>query len=141
MSDPDFAEALDNWLDDLNVTPEAIIIPGDAQSFAAYLQKFKRTSKRIKALKWADRSPGSVLTGIRDVSTLLTLNLLLFSRKIANYPGGLIELEGYVWDPKAQERGEDKPLKKDDHDPDAIRYVIEYVKLIWRRWINATPSK
>lgn len=34
------------------------------------------------------------------------------------------EIECYVWDPKAAQRGEDQPLKKDDHSTDAIRYAI-----------------
>lgn len=33
------------------------------------------------------------------------------------------EIESYVWDPKASEKGEDKPLKKDDHSIDAARYA------------------
>lgn len=34
------------------------------------------------------------------------------------------EIESYVWDPKASEKGEDKPLKQDDHCMDSLRYVI-----------------
>lgn len=34
------------------------------------------------------------------------------------------EIESYVWDPKAASRGEDQPMKKDDHAVDALRYVI-----------------
>lgn len=34
------------------------------------------------------------------------------------------EIEGYVWDPKQSERGEDAPLKKDDHACDALRYAV-----------------
>lgn len=34
------------------------------------------------------------------------------------------EIEGYVWDPKAAEKGEDVPLKKDDHCIDAMRYAV-----------------
>jgi PBSX family phage terminase large subunit len=34
------------------------------------------------------------------------------------------EIEGYVWDNKAAERGYDEPVKKDDHAVDALRYVI-----------------
>lgn len=34
------------------------------------------------------------------------------------------EIESYVWDPKASERGEDKPLKQDDHCMDALRYAV-----------------
>jgi phage terminase large subunit len=38
---------------------------------------------------------------------------------------GLIkEIESYVWDPKASEKGEDRPLKKDDHALDALRYAV-----------------
>ena len=34
------------------------------------------------------------------------------------------EIEGYSWDTKAAERGEDKPIKKDDHIIDALRYTL-----------------
>lgn len=34
------------------------------------------------------------------------------------------EIESYVWDPKAAEKGYDEPLKKDDHAVDALRYAI-----------------
>jgi PBSX family phage terminase large subunit len=34
------------------------------------------------------------------------------------------EIESYVWDTKAAERGYDEPLKKDDHAVDALRYAI-----------------
>lgn len=38
-------------------------------------------------------------------------------------PNMIRELESYVWDPKASIKGEDKPMKKDDHCIDAARYV------------------
>jgi phage terminase large subunit len=34
------------------------------------------------------------------------------------------EVESYVWDSKYTERGEDEPLKKDDHSVDALRYAV-----------------
>lgn len=34
------------------------------------------------------------------------------------------EIEGYVWHPKCIERGEDEPLKQNDHAIDALRYAI-----------------
>jgi PBSX family phage terminase large subunit len=34
------------------------------------------------------------------------------------------QLQSYAWDPKAADRGEDKPIKKDDHIVDALRYAI-----------------
>ena len=34
------------------------------------------------------------------------------------------EFSVYSWDSKAQLRGEDKPIKVNDHAPDALRYAI-----------------
>ena len=33
-------------------------------------------------------------------------------------------LQSYAWDPKAADRGEDKPVKKNDHICDALRYAV-----------------
>lgn len=33
------------------------------------------------------------------------------------------QLQSYAWDPKASDRGEDKPIKKNDHLPDSLRYA------------------
>ena len=40
------------------------------------------------------------------------------------------EIEGYSWDIKAAERGEDKPVKKDDHLLDALRYCLNSHKVV-----------
>ena len=34
------------------------------------------------------------------------------------------EFFSYIWDAKAQERGEDKPVKTNDHALDALRYLL-----------------
>jgi PBSX family phage terminase large subunit len=39
-------------------------------------------------------------------------------------PNMIRELESYVWDEKKAEKGEDEPLKKDDHCIDAVRYCF-----------------
>lgn len=39
------------------------------------------------------------------------------------------EIEGYVWDSKAADRGYDEPMKKDDHACDALRYAINTHKV------------
>ena len=33
-------------------------------------------------------------------------------------------MQSYAWDSKAADRGEDKPVKKDDHICDALRYAV-----------------
>lgn len=63
----------------------------------------------------------NVLSGISAVSTGLAEQTLTIS------PGcqqTIREFGGYVWDTKAVERGEDKPLKIDDHCMDAVRYGV-----------------
>jgi len=37
------------------------------------------------------------------------------------------EFASYVWDAKAAERGEDKPVKQHDHAMDAMRYFVYMV--------------
>ena len=34
------------------------------------------------------------------------------------------EFASYIWDAKAAERGEDKPIKQYDHAMDAVRYFV-----------------
>ena len=36
----------------------------------------------------------------------------------------LADIEGYGWDKRAADRGEDKPVKANDHGPDAMRYYV-----------------
>ncbi len=35
------------------------------------------------------------------------------------------EFNSYIWDEKAQEKGEDKPVKQNDHALDALRYLLQ----------------
>lgn len=51
------------------------------------------------------------------------------------------EIEGYVWDPKAAERGEDAPLKKNDHAVDALRYCLASHKVSTYQPYNHNPDE
>lgn len=73
--------------------------------------------------------------GIREVASLLGSDRLAIHRSCA---GLLDEMAGYVWDPVAADRGEDAPLKQEDHGPDALRYGIRGLRRVWRRWLD-TP--
>jgi len=68
-----------------------------------------------------------VLDGIREVSTELSLNKIQIDPSCTNC---IREFSGYVWDTRAGERGEDKPLKQNDHSMDVLRYFIHTVPLI-----------
>lgn len=70
-----------------------------------------------------------VLAGIRTVSSLLATDRLAVSERCEH----LIEqLPGYAWDPKYTAKGEDKPLKVDDHEVDALRYGVHSTRVLWR---------
>lgn len=87
----------------------AVIVDPSAASFIAALRR--RGVYVIPA-------DNSVLDGIRKTATLLQQRQLLI------YQGckGLIdELGLYLWDKKT---GDDKPVKENDHGPDALRYYV-----------------
>lgn len=63
----------------------------------------------------------SVLAGIQTVSSLIASDRL---RVYKDCTGWIDEASGYSWDPKATERGQDKPLKVGDHYMDAGRYIL-----------------
>lgn len=77
----------------------------------------------------------SVAAGIRSVTSLLSRDRL----RVTNLCTGLIEtFPGYAWDDKAAERGEDKPIKVDDHDLDALRYPVHTLGYLWRHPLEMT---
>jgi PBSX family phage terminase large subunit len=94
--------------------PNGIIIDPSAASFILQLQR-----DGVRGIQDADND---VLDGIRNVGTLLTAKRLFIYRP--KCPNLLREFESYIWDEKAQLRGEDKPVKQNDHALDALRYVV-----------------
>lgn len=47
-------------------------------------------------------------------------------------PKTIQEMQTYSWDAKAAQRGEEKPLKLNDHGPDAFRYFAKSEVPYWR---------
>lgn len=97
-----------------------IIVDPSAASFIAELQG------RGYYVKPADNE---VIDGIRIVSTLLAKRNIRINRKCRGLTG---EMQSYVWDDKAAERGEEKPVKQQDHGPDALRYYCKTKLPKWR---------
>lgn len=71
--------------------------------------------------------------GIRTVASLLALGALTVTDRCQ---GVIDEAPSYAWDPKATEKGEDKPLKIADHSLDAARYALVTTETIWRPWVD-----
>ena len=101
------------WLDGTKI--RAIIVDPSAASFIAELRK--RGYKVLKA-------NNDVLDGIRLVGMLLNLGMLVFSSSCVET---IKEFTSYIWDEKAMERGEDKPVKQHDHSMDAVRYFVSTI--------------
>jgi PBSX family phage terminase large subunit len=78
-----------------------------------------------------NNADNEVVDGIRDVASLLGARKLLIHESCL---GIRKEMPGYVWDDKAQARGEDKPVKKDDDSLDALRYGVRSRRSVWRSW-------
>lgn len=105
------AEYTDDLIKFLDGTPiKAVIVDPSAASFIAEL------NKRGFTVIQADNA---VEDGIRLVATLLNTEKIAFSQSCRNT---IMEFASYIWDPKAAERGEDKPIKQHDHAMDAVRY-------------------
>lgn len=107
-TDSEYADDLGCWLEGTKI--KAIIVDPSAASFIAELRK--RGYKVMKA-------NNDVLDGIRLMGALLTLGQLIFSSECRET---IKEFSSYMWDDKALERGEDKPVKQHDHCLDAARY-------------------
>ena len=96
------------WID--GVKPEKIIVDPSAASFIVELRKRGYVIKKAR---------NDVLDGIRFVASLLNQELIAVSQ---DCPETIKEFASYVWDEKAADRGEDKPVKANDHCMDALRY-------------------
>lgn len=107
-TDAEYADDLEKWLE--GIRPKAIIVDPSAASFIAEL-----TKRGFKVLP----ADNAVEDGIRLVATLLNLGKIIFASSCENT---IQEFGSYVWDEKAAERGEDKPVKQHDHAMDAVRY-------------------
>lgn len=116
-TDAEYASDLRAWL--AGRKPNAIIIDPSAASFITQLRR-----DGIGPIRKADNS---VLDGIRTIATRLELEKLFISHRAENL---IREFQSYVWDDAAQQRGEDRPVKANDHALDALRYAVH---TIWGR--------
>lgn len=103
---------------------EVTYIDPSAKGFM--LQLFEDGEKKIRA------ADNEVKQGIELVSSIIDNDMF---RVIAHCKNTINELSSYCWDPKAQERGEDKPMKQNDHCMDAIRYCVNGNRKMWQHLV------
>jgi len=111
-TDQEYSQDMKEFLGD--VVPRFIYLDPSAASFKAQLRK-----DGFNQVKDADNA---VVDGIRTQSTMLQSGRYKIVK--SKCPQTVRDYAAYVWDPKAQARGEDKPIKENDHTKDEERYVL-----------------
>lgn len=107
-TDGEYADDLEVFLGGIEI--EAVILDPSAASFRAEL---KKRGYRVKKAK------NDVENGIRFTGNCLNNGMIQFLSKCMNTEK---EFNSYIWDSKAADHGEDKPVKEHDHCMDAVRY-------------------
>ena len=117
------AQYADDMAEFMGTAPEdqcTIIVDPSAASFITELRN------RGFYVKTGDNE---VLDGIRVVATLLAQRNIRINKSCK---GLRSEMQSYVWDEKAAERGEEKPVKQLDHGPDCLSYFCYTILPSWR---------
>jgi len=131
LSDGELSKRLRDWLAEPHLqdwqprlTPDFIILDPSAKSLRVQLNQDGIISTQAN---------NEVLYGIRTVASLLSSGSLMVTERCT---GWIKEVTEYRWDSKASEKGEDKPVKANDHSMDSARYVITTTENIWRQHIK-----
>lgn len=108
---------------------KGIYVDPSAASFKLELQK--RGMHVIDA-------DNDVFNGIQYMTSEMSKGNLFICK---DCPVLIKEIESYVWDEKASEKGDDKPMKKDDHCIDAARYAFYTHKVIAYQPYKHNPNE
>lgn len=109
--------------------PRYIVLDPSAASFTTQLVR-----DGVQRLTAADNN---VTPGIRTVASLLATDRLRITDRCTTL---IREIPGYAWDAKAADKGDDKPIKKNDHALDALRYITHTTEPIWAPHIRKEPA-
>lgn len=115
-TDAEHAVQLRKWLK--GRTPDAILCDPSAASF---IQELRRNGFRVLSAN------NDVNNGNRLVQTLISTGQFFVHERCVET---IREFALYQWDRKAQDRGDDKPLKEHDHCMDRNRYALTYMRRI-----------
>lgn len=132
-TDSEYADDMETFIE--GIRPKVIYVDPSASSFIVELRRRTQRSGPLQGIRIA-KGNNEVLEGIRFVSKLLSQDRYGFAPSCRET---VKEYSSYVWDPKAQKRGEDKPLKEHDHGPDRDRYAL-YTHFGRRRKISGVRS-
>jgi PBSX family phage terminase large subunit len=128
LTDAEYSQHLRDWLNRIpipgtdlqGIRPQWVVVDPSAASFVQQLHRDRLTPTL---------GNNDVLDGIRTVSSLFAQDRLFVHSSCRNL---LNELPGYSWDDDKAQKGEDAPVKVDDHACDAMRYAIHTTEAAWR---------
>jgi len=123
----EFVDDLKEFIGDDEASVTAIFVDPSANYFVTECKK--AGMKRFK------KANNEVLPGIQLMQNLFHLNKFMVNE---NCEKAISEIQGYQWDKTAQAKGEDSPIKKEDHFNDLIRYVVYSTTSI--RTLGATTT-
>lgn len=123
-----YSQAFKNWLD--GIRPWRIWIDPSAQALMQQLIKDGYNMVR--------EANNDVISGIATVSMFLHNKKLFIHSSCKNT---IREFYSYAWDAKAQQNGQDKPLKVADHCMDALRYALHSEYPLAKQVINKVIDK
>lgn len=126
-TDAEYSVYLRNWMENQEVngqrviaTPRSIRLDPSAASFRQQLFRDHMSPM------YADNS---VQDSIRVISQLFATGKLFIGK---DCPILTKELQGYVWDQAAAEKGVEQPMKVADHGVDALRYAVYSTRHSWK---------
>ncbi|MDA6141375.1 hypothetical protein OSK03_26710, partial [Escherichia coli] len=109
----EYSKDLKEFLQGVRVT--GVIIDPSAASFIAQLKQ-----DRFRVIK----AVNDVADGIRNVASALKRKLIYYNDCCKET---FREFASYIWDEKAANRGEEKPVKQNDHHLDSDRYFVNTI--------------
>jgi len=109
-TDAQYASEIKAWLEGENI--REFVLDPSAASFKAALHEVSVPTRD---------ADNDVLNGIRTTSSMMFAGQFIIHSSCKQTIRGI---SGYMWDSKAQARGEDKPLKVNDHTCDMVRYGL-----------------
>lgn len=107
-------------------SPEDVLFVVLDPSAASFKIELRNRGYRVKD------ADNDVRNGISKVSTMFALGKLLINKKCRYL---INELLGYIWDEKAGQHGDERPVKANDHACDALRYCVATVIYSKRRFM------
>lgn len=125
LTDSELAISFERWLTDNEINPGWICIDPSAASFKRELHK--------RGIRHLHSANNDVKDGLRTCASLYATDRFSMAPCCEHTRN---EVTGYCWDGEASKKGEDKPIKQNDHCMDGKRYAIKTTESIWKNKIG-----